>query len=280
VHWPFARVLLDAMQPRPFRDDYVRLWYRTTSAFFLAWNDYAQGAPHLEHARRLLTDDAVLMTHEGALHEAYAEPRVQHAVGIFRSPTPQAARDLPNAPDRFSGTVSQAANEWRLAEGLFRAAVKLDPASSEARIRLGHVLSRRGRDQDAVAELERALADEPSALLSYYARLFLGRAQQSLGRDDEARRSFEEAQRLYPQAQSPAMGLSAIARRAGDRVAAREVLMAVALSTPASDVRDPYWTYNRAHEPDLNRLLQALRAESVGLRRSLSPGQPGPGGSR
>ena len=56
--------------------------------------------------------------------------------------------------------------------------------------------------------------------------LFLGRAEEALGHDEAARAAFERASALYPNAQSPRLALSQIARRAGNRAAAQRELQA------------------------------------------------------
>jgi tetratricopeptide (TPR) repeat protein len=266
-HWAFARALLDAVQPRPVKDDYVRLWYRATTAFFYHWSDYAEGPPHLHHARTLFPDDGVLMMYEGALHEAYADPRVQTAVGAFRSPI---ATDLPSAMSQVTGSIAQADNEWRTAADRFRRALEVEPALIEARVRLGHVLERLGRYNDAVAELERALREGPSEALEYYAQIVLGRAYQAQARIDPAARAFERARALYPGAQSPRLALSEMARDRGDRIAALEALGPIATPRAGADRRDPYWTYHQTHVPGADALIADLRRASVELRDGAS----------
>ncbi len=265
VHWGFARRLLDHVRPRPAADEYVRLWYRATAAFFEHWNDYVEAPPLLREARALFPGDAVLIMYDGALHEAYADPRVQRVA-------------LPSAlPSRLTGNQIEAeANEWRIAEDRFRAALKVDPTLTEARIRLGHALERRERPDEAVTELERALAEGPAGVMKYYALIFLGRAQQSLDRLDAARRAFEQASTLYPDAQSPRLGLSEIARDMGDRPSALDALGPIVATEAPVDRHDPYWAYAETHVPDVDALLADLRRATAELRAAAARGAGAP----
>src|SRR5262252_4818577 len=89
----------------------------------------------------------------------------------------------------------------------------LDPAMTEARIRLGHVLLARGRPQDAAEALRAAdTANEPTELQYFHAK--------SLGRVKQARESYTRAATLFPRAQSPYLALGALATRRGERATA------------------------------------------------------------
>jgi Flp pilus assembly protein TadD len=54
------------------------------------------------------------------------------------------------------GRIGDVGAELGKAERLFRQSLELNPKQVEARIRLGHVLGRRGRHQEAIVELRRA----------------------------------------------------------------------------------------------------------------------------
>ena len=89
-------------------------------------------------------------------------------------------------------------DELRNAERLFRESLERDPERAEARIRLGRVLGRRGRHQDAIVELRRATMGTKNRLLLYYGNMFLGAEADALGLADEARQAYERAGELYP----------------------------------------------------------------------------------
>ncbi len=75
-------------------------------------------------------------------------------------------------------------------------------------------------------------------------QLFLGRAEEALEHGEAARVAFERASALYPNAQSPRLALSQIARRAGNRPAAqRELQVISALPDDQRRREDPWWFY-------------------------------------
>ena len=268
IHWEAGRRALDLVRPGPAADDDARLWYQATSAMLQAWGDYSGLLPHLARARALFPRDAALALYDGTVHENFAEPRLQNARA---QAAPRAGPVLPcTRLDCFTPTSApqpQAPfgtpdSEWRVAERLFRQALQIDPALSEARIRLARVLWLRGRHEEALSELQRVLTDPLPPLLRYYALGLLGREQQRLGRRDLARTAYAQASTLYPGAQSPRLGLSQLARDAGDQVQALAELE-VLRQPPASDARaDPWLDYTHTHVPDAFALIEELRVRS------------------
>ena len=94
----------------------------------------------------------------------------------------------------------------------------------------------------------------------YYGNLFLGAAEEELGHRDAARLAYEQAAALYPDAQSPLVALSRLARRYGDRPGALRAIQRVfALSSDANERNDPWWTYNVAQARNADALLEELR---------------------
>jgi hypothetical protein len=105
VHWSFARRLLDLLPP----DEDVLLWYRATAAFLQSWDEYSELEPHLKRARELFPRDAALLLYEGALHETYAEPRIQD---LFEIPPPRYGRALTKLIGDAKGEWQQAADRF------------------------------------------------------------------------------------------------------------------------------------------------------------------------
>jgi tetratricopeptide (TPR) repeat protein len=162
-------------------------------------------------------------------------------------------------PQGVTFDVQSVSAELRRAEQLYKRALERDPALVEARIRLGRVLGLRGRHEEAIDQLRQGQsAGEP--VLRYYAHLFLGGEFEALGNGTEARRSYEQAAILAPTAQSPLLGLSRVADRAGDRAAARELVGRV-LKLPVGDLEynDPWWVYEVAHARNVDQLFEDLR---------------------
>ena len=116
--------------------------------------------------------------------EMFSGPQIQN---VLQSMT--LAREL------FS-LIGSEGDELRSAERLFRESLQRDPDRTEARIRLGRVLGRRGRHQEAIVELRRATMATKNRLLMYYGNLFLGAEADALGLTDEARQAYERARDL------------------------------------------------------------------------------------
>ncbi len=95
---------------------------------------------------------------------------------------------------------------------------------------------------------ERSTA-KPDRRRLYLAELFLGREEEALGRRDEARRHYERAAELYPNAQSPRLALSRLARQTGDRASAQRALQTLA-SVSDVDRADPWWLFYEPHKDD------------------------------
>ena len=89
--------------------------------------------------------------------------------------------------------------------------------------------------------------------------MFLGSAEEALGNLDAAEQLYARASALYPNAQSPHVAHSALARRRGDRAgaaAAMERVFELAAAHPGGD--DPWWTYDIAAGRDNQRSLDTL----------------------
>jgi tetratricopeptide (TPR) repeat protein len=255
-HWNMGRRLLDRVRPvdskaalkttpDPGSDDTVRRWYLAVGAFMSKTRRIEP--VHFERALELFRDDPDVLLAVAAVHEVFAGVRTQAALRSMKVP-----RDV------TFGVQSEGA-ELRLAEQLYKRALERKPAMVEARIRLGRVLGLRGRHQEAVEQLRQGQsAGEP--LLRYYAHLFLGAEYEALGNGSEARRSYEQAAAVAPTAQSPLLGLSRVADRAGDKAAAREAVGRV-LKLPVDDPEhiDPWWVYEVAHGRHVDQLFEDLR---------------------
>jgi tetratricopeptide (TPR) repeat protein len=232
MHWQLGRSLLDSVVPAPAEHAGVREWYLETCTDLLRLRQFAAAVDHYSRARQLFPSDPVILFVSGALHERFASTALQ------------AAAESITQSERTTAAVSTMRGELARAERLFRDSLVHRPDHVEARLRHGRVLDDLGRHEEAASELRRAIADGASGPLLYLAHLFLGRAEEALGRDAAARDAFEQALALYPNAQSPRLALSQIARRAGNRAAAQRELQAIA-KLPDDEQRreDPWWVY-------------------------------------
>jgi len=251
VHWELARMLLDSVKPRgaervaPGRDDMVRDWYRATAAWMQDRQDH--DTDHLDRAREIFSTDAIILFLSGSQAEAYAAPHIQSAV---RSAV---------VPSGAKFSIGSDREELHRAEGFYRRALAADPGFPELRLRLGHVLLLLEHHADAARHLRDALEVEDLPLLRYYGELFLGAAEERLGHADAARQAYCEAAALYPNAQSPHLAMSALARRLGDRpTALREMRTVFDLQQTDTPPDDPWWTYYKAQARNADDLLAAL----------------------
>ena len=108
-------------------------------------------------------------------------------------------------------------------------------------------------------ELRVALDVEGDPLRRYYGELFVGAAEERLGHADAARQAYSQAAELYPNAQSPHLALSALARRLGDRATAlKEMQIVFELQHADAPPDDPWWTYYKSQARNADDLLESL----------------------
>jgi tetratricopeptide (TPR) repeat protein len=247
IHWVHARLLLDAIRPDPAKDEFVRRWYVATATYLLESGSYANATLHLEQARLLFRSDPETLFVRGYYAEVFASPHIQ-SVALEHGADPRGAKSY-----------------LEEAEDLYRRAVKGNPQFVEARVRRGNVLSRLGRSEDAARDLRLAAADARGRELRYFAELFLGQAEQAVGNPAGARSHFREAAALFPEAQSPLLGLVLLDRQLGDRAGAQDALKRV-LDLPAGREAsaDPWSSYYRWQNVDFKTRFQALHAQLAG----------------
>jgi len=253
VHWEIARMLLDQVRPSdtahpaPSRDGTVRAWYRATTAW-MQLTDHLY-ASHVEHGLAHFPRDADLLFLLGCLHETFADTLVQSAL--------QSA-EFPKGVDVGIGDERA---ELKQAEDALRRALDARPSFPEAQLRLGRVLGLRGRPADGVAELRAALSTLAAGdvVQQYYGQLFVAAQASTLARYDEARDAYAAAAAMFPQAQSPLLGLSELARRRGDRRSALTTMRQLfALPDDEKQRTDPWWTYHIHQARNADALLEEL----------------------
>jgi tetratricopeptide (TPR) repeat protein len=251
-HWALARLILDGVHPDPSTDDFVRLWYRATTAYMLQRGQWGDAERQLRHARERLTPDAGIHLDSGCLYEAFAAPRAQ---SMMSSAQTRGVR-LDMRP---------VAENLRLAEMHFTQATVLDPKLLEARVRLARVRIQLGRAAEAVSDLEAMSIAATDPVVRYYAVLFLGQALEALERFDAARVAYQRAAALYPMSQAPHLALSLLARETGDRETAQFAL-GNSLFAPTPDrVRyDPWWVYSWGSGRSMRALVLRLWAAAPG----------------
>ncbi len=227
-HWEMGRRLLDKVRPKgsrslapdPGSDETVRMWYIAANAYMQSVEQL--DAWHVDRSVQLFPRDPEVLFLAACAREWFSGPQIQNTL---RSTT--LARELFNL-------IGSESDELRRSERLFRDSLEHDPERVEPRIRLGRVLGRRGRHQDAIVELRRATMGTKNRLLLYYGNMFLGAEADALDLADEAKQAYERAGDLYPFAQSPRLAISSMATRAGDRTGALSAIEEVLERRPAT----------------------------------------------
>jgi hypothetical protein len=231
-NWKLARILLDSVSPHPSRDEMTRQWYVATTAHLFARRDWGYLGPHLTSALRIYPTDARFLFYSGVLHEMYASSYSQNS-------------QLPSGMHKIFASKE---SELKTAGEYLQKAVEADPAFVEAHLHMGRVVGLCGDHARAVEELKRAASAESDSQILYYCALFLGNELAGLNRRSEAQKQFEQAAALYPDAQSPLLALSMLARKGGDsQTAAISIRQLFALPSPRSLGTDPWWIYDLSH---------------------------------
>jgi len=254
VQWEMGRRLLDKVRPKgsarlgadPGADETVRLWYLASNAYMQAVEQL--DGWHVERAVQLFPRDPEILFLAACAREVFSGPQIQ---SVLASTT--LSRDL-------FDQIGDEGDELRKAERLFRESLERNPKQIEARIRLGRVLGRRGRHQDAIVELRQATMETDNRLLQYYGQMFLGTEAAALDLTDEARRAFERAADLYPNAQSPHLAISALATRMGDRAEALTAIQPVITGDDPLLSDDPWWSYYTSQARGLSGIVEVLYA--------------------
>ena len=146
--------------------------------------------------------------------------------------------------------------------GSFQAALAAAPGLPEARLRVGRVQWRLGRDPEARQTLEGLLATRAAGSSTFLAHLFLGRVHEDAGRLVEALASYESALALHPRAQSALVARSHLRLRRGDAAGARRDTETAVAAGGHRLVEDPYWLYPWGAAVGAAERLEALRREA------------------
>jgi hypothetical protein len=250
LHWDLGRLLVEHLHAAEPEGMWARDWYRATIG--LGQRVESFDSNHLRRALRVIPNDASLLFLKGCQHEGLSAPLFQEFARPFRGTA-------------MRPEIQSEGEELDVAAGAFRQALRLDPAMTEARVRLGRVLGRQGRHQDAVEELRRALAEPAETLVHYYAALFAGIEFEALGDLPAAVASYERATALAPEAPLPRLALARLAQLQGDRTA--HVAQLNRALAPTDRPQDPWWFYRGA---------QARHAEAwlAGVRAAVAPQTP------
>jgi tetratricopeptide (TPR) repeat protein len=257
AHWAAGRRLLDAIEPAPAEDVFVRLWYHAVAAALLNDENLSAAKPHLEHALLVLPRDANVHYESGYYHQAHTGPSIR---AVMRMQERTAAR-MNRSRVSLSPESETAESHHKQAERSFRQAIALDPGHVESRVRLGMVLLQLNKASDAAGYLRDAAKHGTDPQLVYFAQLLCGQAEERLGRLDAAAAAYARAAVLVPEARSPQLALAALDRGRGAREKAWDVAKP-AVEPPMLEqiTADPWWTFYRWQSTSAEELLEEARA--------------------
>lgn len=223
--------------------EFVRDWHLLVASQLHALLRIDYSRPRLEEARRQFPDDARLLLASGADHEALSAAtagwlRLRNAAGEHRS------------QERVNTT-----RELQRASEFYIAALGVEPALEEARLRLGRVLHRLG-DGDA-ARRELALVHTTTAVpvVKYLAAVFLALVEADAAQYERARELYAEAAGTLPWRHAVLLGASELAYRTGRPADAADLLREL---LRGDDEYDPWWHYIQGtawHRETLHRSL-------------------------
>jgi tetratricopeptide (TPR) repeat protein len=191
--------------------------------------------PYLKTALNDYPNDPEVLFARAVVEEASASPRLASVSNERRS-----------------------AKALREAESTYRSVLRSDPALTEARVRLGYVLLRLHRLEEARHELTAALAVAVTQRDTYLAALFLAATHEAEGSADQAVASYQRAHAVAPDCQVAAFGLSHALRLRGEYETAAATARAAAREGPSS-CDDPWWSYDYGQSWKLDATLDLLR---------------------
>jgi tetratricopeptide (TPR) repeat protein len=249
-HWEIARSLLDSITPNPSSDDMVRQWYIATSAYMFARRRWGNAETNLNRALEIFPTNARILFYAGVVHENYAMPESQTIHMQW-----------------MRARLGSKEAELKKAREFFKTSIEHDRGFAEAHLHLGRTMGSLEDHTGAAVELRQASAALTDPQLQYYCSLFLGNELAILSKREEARVQFERAAALFPNAQSPLLGLSQLARVSGDfNGASLAVQKIFKLPSGGSIPEDPWWVYDVSHVRNVSALISEMYREIGGLR--------------
>ncbi len=250
-HWEYGRALVDLTMPLPSEDETAKLWYVAAAAFMANRSLLADLSPHLEKGRKLFPADPDILFVSGCYFEAMSSPRVRPLIESME------------LPKGIEIAAPSARESWRQAEYYFRRATERRPDFAAARVRRARSLQMLGRHDEALGELRGAVPLTTDPALLYYAAIFEGATHEALGNMTAARESYERAATGFPNAQSPLVALSRIARDRGDRAGAQAAMARVFARETRAEEDDPWWIYHLWFVRNADELNRQLRQSLV-----------------
>jgi tetratricopeptide (TPR) repeat protein len=223
--------------------EFVRDWHLLVASQLHALLRIDDSRPRLEEARRQFPDDARLLLASGADHEALSAATAGWR--RLRNSTGQ-----PLSQERVNTT-----RELQRASEFYIAALQVEPALEEARLRLGRVLHRLGDADTAHGELALVHTTTAVPVVKYLAAVFLALVEVDAAQYERARELYAEAASTAPWRHAVLLGMSELAYRTGRPADAADLVREL---LRGDDQYDPWWHYIQGtawHRDALHRSL-------------------------
>jgi tetratricopeptide (TPR) repeat protein len=149
--------------------------------------------------------------------------------------------------------------QWEISARAFEDTLAAAPEIPEARLRLGRILWRLGRPDEAQKCFDAFLAVPADASLQYLAHLFLGRVLEDRKKWPEAEEHYRTALALQPRSETAAVALSHIRFLQGDTESSWRILKEGLEMAKARRDFDPWVPYLITQTPDGEKILAELR---------------------
>jgi len=215
----FAKTFVDKLASRDHRAPFVRTWPLMVIALLHEGRAIVPASQFGHLARDPRGDSAELLLALGATEEMAW--RIRHEEEI----DPGVKGDLKDA------------------ERDYRQALIMAPDLTEARVRLGRVLTL--RDDPEGMKILAQIGQSVETPYQYLARLFEGDVLEKLGDTAEAERRYMTAITLLPTAQSANMALAHVRHARGARTEAAQDVRSSAGARDVPDTADPWFWYSR-----------------------------------
>jgi tetratricopeptide (TPR) repeat protein len=227
------------------RTRFTGLWHALAGTIALGFSALPRAAIHFEIAQRFGSDEPGVLIAAGSFHER---------VAAFVGPDEE-RRDV-----KFAGSFAHMSAEAHLqrAAVCLERTLALNPATWEARMRLGRVAGLLGQFDRARHEIARALESAPDARAQYLTRMIAGAIAERGGFMSDALLHYRKAHSLCGDCQSVILALSHALARTGERAAAVRVIEGM-FDVPSVLRSDPWWGYHVGQWYILDELLEQLR---------------------
>jgi len=253
AHGGYARALIALLVVQSDQSrEFVRRWL-TAMALSSHWDLCLDDVRRWTHeGLKWFPKDAQMLLLQGTASE----------VSAALTPVPALFADPSHRSEGLSD-IARRRQELSEARRDLEAALAVDPDLHEARLRLGRVLWRLEKPQDARAPLQTVLERAQEPWILYLAHLFLGRVLEDAGELPAATEHYRAALAIDPGAQAAAVALSQALLVGGNDGEGREVLARALKQAPRGQPRDAYMSYHLGRSNLAEGLLDALRAETL-----------------